>query len=936
MEDLQILKVEIDHFRGFREPRIFKLEEGTDLTILSGSNGFGKTSFYDALEWGFTGKLFRYEDPNEEKTKTHFINHKFGAGEKVEKAAEVKIYFGNEQEEYVLKRQADNYENKGSDYGNYRSAVSLKGKDGQEYFEDDAMKKLNEIILKEEWQDRINFADIFSDYHLLTQDKLNYFVSNLKGPRRWEQISNLIGTHRFLNHQNDYQKLLNEINSDLEVIDNEYDDLISERKTYSELIDEQKEQESDNSINLNEYFKVVKNNLKEISKKVSLEYNIPDFNASNDLGFVKDIKEEIIKFKSSVKEKENNAKRRLENLNKLKVDSADYLKKINEFEELKKLVPLLEEKRDLQYIKNNLSEYQDLSIRIKKLKTEKSENKNDCSELEEKKSEIKKDIDNLNEAVLFIINRLNEEDKLSQRISKLIIFLKSRKLPDYQIDKDLLGELENIKKEISSKEKNLVRKKENLSNLKNELTKENVLNDNLHQLLTDSLSFLNGRNIEYDQEVGCPVCDSQFKYKKIISKINDKINSGNEAVTKLRADIQELTDKINEEQEDVKFLEANTLNLFKDLLSDIEKEIDAKNSQAEEITNKINRKISKNKEIDEKIKALDQMNKKISDLISKYKLEDNNIHKNISMRLKKVNEKIDNISINTDKNDIEKLKNNINNLEKNIVVLKDKFDKNNFDTDNLQKNIKEAIKSTDANLNFIEQGLNQIENMLSRIDYKEKELTSNEIKQKLETTEKKIAEVEEQKKNLNQTIAWINKLKNSISSVVADMNNEILTNQEELINKIFKRIYPHPFFRKIKLRTDENSKGNKTIAIECWDSSGNISVNPAFTFSAAQVNIVAISIFLAMALKQQCTRLNTILLDDPIQSMDDLNIISFIDVLRSCSGEDDGLNKQIILSTHEDKFYRLMMKKFRFLSATGFYFYSYDENGPKIKNVDFS
>lgn len=73
--------------------------------------------------------------------------------------------------------------------------------------------------------------------------------------------------------------------------------------------------------------------------------------------------------------------------------------------------------------------------------------------------------------------------------------------------------------------------------------------------------------------------------------------------------------------------------------------------------------------------------------------------------------------------------------------------------------------------------------------------------------------------------------------------------------------------------------------IECKNKSGKTIVNPAFTFSKAQVNIVAISIFLSMALRQQCTKLNTILLDDPMQSMDDLNIISFIDVLRSCSME---------------------------------------------------
>jgi ABC-type lipoprotein export system ATPase subunit len=87
-----------------------------------------------------------------------------------------------------------------------------------------------------------------------------------------------------------------------------------------------------------------------------------------------------------------------------------------------------------------------------------------------------------------------------------------------------------------------------------------------------------------------------------------------------------------------------------------------------------------------------------------------------------------------------------------------------------------------------------------------------------------------------------------------------------------------------------------------------------------------------MALRQQCTKLNAILLDDPMQSMDDLNIISFIDVLRSCSMDGGDLNKQLVLSTHDDKFYRLLLKKFRFLSAVGYYFETYDEDGPGVRS----
>ena len=54
------------------------------------------------------------------------------------------------------------------------------------------------------------------------------------------------------------------------------------------------------------------------------------------------------------------------------------------------------------------------------------------------------------------------------------------------------------------------------------------------------------------------------------------------------------------------------------------------------------------------------------------------------------------------------------------------------------------------------------------------------------------------------------------------------------------------------------------------------------------------------------TKVNTIFIDDPIGHFDDLNILSFIDVLRTIITE---TNWQIIISTHEENFYEVMKIK---------------------------
>ena len=62
-----ILKIEIENFRSYYKQNTFELTNG--LNIIIGSNGDGKTTFYEALEW-----LFRTDGTN--KMDTKFISKK--------------------------------------------------------------------------------------------------------------------------------------------------------------------------------------------------------------------------------------------------------------------------------------------------------------------------------------------------------------------------------------------------------------------------------------------------------------------------------------------------------------------------------------------------------------------------------------------------------------------------------------------------------------------------------------------------------------------------------------------------------------------------------------------------------------------------------------------------------------------------------------------
>jgi DNA repair protein SbcC/Rad50 len=62
-ESVRLDTVTIKNFRAYRKPQEFNL--GADVTILYGPNGFGKTSFFDAVDFAVTGGIGRIDSSSE-------------------------------------------------------------------------------------------------------------------------------------------------------------------------------------------------------------------------------------------------------------------------------------------------------------------------------------------------------------------------------------------------------------------------------------------------------------------------------------------------------------------------------------------------------------------------------------------------------------------------------------------------------------------------------------------------------------------------------------------------------------------------------------------------------------------------------------------------------------------------------------------------------
>lgn len=126
---------------------------------------------------------------------------------------------------------------------------------------------------------------------------------------------------------------------------------------------------------------------------------------------------------------------------------------------------------------------------------------------------------------------------------------------------------------------------------------------------------------------------------------------------------------------------------------------------------------------------------------------------------------------------------------------------------------------------------------------------------------------------------------------------------QPLVANIFQRLDPHPAFKTIEFELDTYYRRGTTSPLVI-DQVENVSADPLMIFSTSQANIVALAYFIAMSLSANERGLSFLLLDDPVQSMDDINVLGFADLCRHLR-----LSRQLIVSTHERRFSSLLERK---------------------------
>ncbi len=873
---MKIKKVKIKNFRGygenqFSDDKFFTFDNlnNFNIVILTGLNGHGKTSFYEAIEWCLTGTIRRLEkivvdtNKNIQKKSCNLI---FNSSEKnengeaiVRKEAIVVVEFDKGE---IIRRKT-----KSNSLIESVDEVELIKNEIRYYGEVAINKLLSDLTDRD-----IEINKVYKSISL-GQETLANFLRGEKSTERNKELMNLFNLDEFdiLTEKADaknfstligtkYDEQIKDINNSKDYINRIFissgftvDEYLSEIKKYGDYLKEQYKEE--------------------------ISYELDNNNIESNLGFINYL--------------ENKKEELVIQINEIKLHCDKLIKSIYS----KKYKEIKQDEENIKKIQ--LLDLKGLNHRLSIINNKDKKYKNYIKVVEKDKITLREKKNNINRLMIKDDFYIIDEVKINS------IFLSVKEFFNDDI-KEKFNELKNINKDFIDDYKAL---EENIKVSDKEIQNLSKLNKEYKNSLNEIKNYILKNPIDR-----CPVCRN-----KNIDVIDEKINENSNNKDKILVIIN-------------KTITSNNTNL------------------------------------NEKIEALDKENTRLIKLQEKYsinilavlkKYQESSISK-IEKKLNRIEMFIDQTNYHIDK--LNTYKNDINN-KKHIYIelntlLSSKF-KNDTNFEEIIKNRKIILFNIIKNrYNILNEGeiINLLENNLvsSESDQsinhilreikKEKEINLDKkllikdikggIKKykisnaNLEEIKKydKYSKKEEEYKKYTEILNKYKKDREKIYSTFSESGKELLNKKlneyKGLGNYIYKLISPHPFFKEFDFV--DRYKGTDITFKD------NVNINLGHIFSNAQVNILALSIFLGLGLLDNKINIEQLFIDDPIQSMDDINVLAFIDLLRTILISKK-IKKQLIISTHNRDFSSLLKIKLRNIQYKEIKFKYYGKEGPIIE-----
>ncbi|PGD17960.1 AAA family ATPase [Bacillus toyonensis] len=875
---MNLKAISIQNFRNYKGKHEFHLND--KINILYGNNGNGKSSFFDAIEWCLTGAISRFI----KKDKQAIANKHIGLGEE----CSVQIFFST----YCIRRIFNKTEN---GFGNDSFTLNKVEDDILTIRIATGIDNVN-IALQKIFQEQgiklgnpnYKFTDVLKKAYILSQDQVVDFVIRDKGTERYNSLASIMGFEKIV-------EIRKTINNSKKFLERSYKELDSEIVSIHENID------------------------RELSKKRRIDYREYE-KIEEQIG--KDISTEQIKVLDSKFRREL-----YKNENRLEVLQNIFDKGFKNATELEmflhnKDIEIFDIEQSIHDSQIQMKNEEELIYRHQLTLRDWSENEKLRQELQNHIKSIKerkKELSQLNiPGDNLTLDSLKEKrDLKEEELSRFEFALKNKKGFD-----DTNNFLLNFNDIFAEKKEEFIKYNEKLK----EFTKqEEALRDQIVHADKDSGLSKLINNIEdileflarYNTNGICPVCTSdvgehlQVKIDRNMQRIISSVNEDKDNLKRLLEDKKKYNKEIEWLNHQMKLLQ-NTLDelerkkeisikdmdfiknhkLFTKIFDQNYEWIEEQSYLLKQELDNVDLAIKYLREIEEKQNTLKEYN-----VFDKEGLVPDNSVESIQKALDLELQKIEMIKKEVIKQTNELDKNKKIKIE-NEILLKEL---QNIIQDIGDVILEEAIIQTNKYIKLVNLRISMIEKSRGLLEI---ERYNKEINQEIDRLHNQKLMIEERRMKLQKKIRMFNDLIGKLDKEFGEGTADFLNNNESSIQRYFRYLNPKPSeYSQLYFDINKNEQEQQELAIKILDENSNAyKVDANMALSSGQLNVLALSIFIATNEAQVNSYFDFIAIDDPIQNMDDLNRFSICDVL-------GGLNKQLIFSTHDQEFIRLFLKK---------------------------
>ena len=864
---MKISNLMINNFKNFSGQNLINLDN--DINIIYGDNGFGKSAFFEAIEWCLTGEIEKYKNLGDNDfDENDLINYHVKSSETL---CSVEIGFGNNVlvRSFKILNKKKNGRTGLKIINKKNGAIIVSGKrDVDNFMKSDYLKSNNKNIEK--------FGEMVKSAYILSQDQISDFIFKENSEDRYKSISSIMGLQSSVNLITNLKKIKIDVDKQISFIYEKIEALKNEIEGSDKnrtLIDE------------NEFLKYNTNLLIKSANKLKRE-EINKFKNINIINIEKNknllsimnilINEKVYDLKL-LNNRIFEDKEKLNNIQKIRYDIKN---KINENKDI--LIKLESEKKNFFLLKNSLNEINSLKIKINesKLGYDTTLIKTSLKNKLKYQEQLYYTQDN------YQLYKAAEKDVLEMpdkilKIDNEYIILKNEEI-DIKTNLNKLNEIS-----LSSKEKYLFELSKALKKVKIYITENDTngncpvcnsfVGDNIQQVIKDQIYI-------YDNIINSINTTSKMnelnkeEFKNKLDIVNIKINKLKSNKNELLRQLDIFPKQLYNIKENYLFIKEN----FSISMVDIRNELERLNMEIKKIQYVLELNINLNNLLNK--------NKHLTNIDDFKQIETENINEEI-LRIKLVNEDFEielkkiNFEIPRYEDKINEYKNYIdlfNNEEYRYATIKFDILKNELE-----------IKNNEMNKSFVI--FEKYERYLSNFEFNSNiDLNISNFKINIKTLKKKTTKLI----SINESIS---ELLETTKTVFGEGIKDFLNKPESSVKKFFRYLNPIPTMNDLKFDGDGEAL---VVNVKC-DCEDDIYRSVGKTLSSGQMNVLAIAIFLSINQSQKIYDLDFVALDDPIQNMDDVNQFSICDVLGQ-------LNKQLIFSTHDADFVRLFIKKNEF------------------------